>query len=424
MYRAPQLVAAAFAFSAAIAAVLFVLLPPGAVGLFRFFYISAIGGLVLSLAWRWRQARGGVSTAAVNAAQAPDAAQARPRGAGGVAISLALAWLAAGFLIRAYLEPTGMWDAIGFWNAKARAYAGMFLAGEPFRWSEPAWIHPGYPAALPLSLGGLAVALGGWSALIPIVLHLVLLLASAALFFYVAWLKPSERVGWRMIYASALLPQFFLGAGDLAADFPLSFALLSATAIAVRIREGLADVYEFALLGVLAGLMLHCKNEGFALAGLALSLALFAVGRNWRQSIRGLVICAAWVGGAVVLLALYKSAVFKPEPMPGDFAEIVARVLTPARYVAPLQALAAFHLLALLGLAALWVYCVGKRSALWMLAPFAGLQLVYVLFFVATSYDQSWHIATAFNRINFVLFPAFAALAAYLSAEPAPTTSR
>lgn len=414
IYRLPQLVVFGLVLSAGLAALLFSLLPPGAPALFRVLYISAALGAVGWLAWRWRPDPGAVWMAA---------ARNRPRGAGGLAISLALAWLAAGFLIRAGLEPLGMWDATGFWNAKARAYAAMFIAGEPFRWSEPAWIHPGYPAALPLSLGGLAVVLG-WNALLPIVFHLVLLVAGGALFFYTAWLRPGERAGWRLIYASALLPQFFLAASDQAADFPLSFALLSATAIVVRIREGLAGVYEFALLGALAGYMLHCKNEGFALAGLALTLALFAVGRNWRKFLAGLAACASVLVGAVVLFVLYKSAVFKPEPMPGDFGEIVSRLLTPERYVAPLKALAAFHVLALLGLAALWAVQVRTRAGLWMLAPFAGLQLLYLAFFTATSYDQTWHIATAFNRINFVLFPAFAALSAYLSAESAPTTSR
>jgi hypothetical protein len=417
MYRLTQWVAGGFALSVVLPAVLFALLPPGAIGLYRWLYLSAMCGSVLWFALRWRPAL-------VHASNAPAAGEAPPRGAGGIVISLALIWLAAGFVIRAWLEPTGMWDATGFWNAKARAYAEMFLAGEPFRWSEPTWIHPGYPAALPLALGGFAAALGGWSALIPIIFHLILLVAGGALFFYIAWLRPSERAGWRLIYASALLPQFFLGASDQAADFPLSFALLSATAIVVRIRERLADRFEFALLGALAGLMLHCKNEGFALAGLALTLAALAAARNWRLYLPGLCICAAMVVGAVLLLVLYKSAVFKPEPMPGEPAEILARLFTPARYVAPLKALAAFHLLALLGLAALWAFRVRTRAGLWMLAPFAGLQLVYVLFFVATSYDQTWHIATAFNRINFVLFPAFAALAAYLSAESAPTTSR
>lgn len=416
IYRCPQWLASAVVFGAGLAAVLFALLPPGSEGLFRALYLGA-AALGLGLLIRaWRPAIGTVW-------RGP--AQLRPPGAGRLALSLGLGWLALGFGVRAYLEPSGMWDATGFWNAKARAYAAMFQAGEAFRWSESFWIHPGYPAALPLGLGGLAVVLGGWHALLPIAFHFVLLIAAGALFFYVAWFKPGARAGWRLIYASALLPQVYLGASDLAGDFPLSFALLSSAAIAVRIRERLADGYEFALLGALAGYMLHCKNEGFALAGLGLCLGLFAVGPQWRGRWRELSGCAAVFAGAVVLLLLYKSAVFKPEPMPGDLTEILTRLATPARYVAPLQALAAFHALALLGLALLWVIRVRPRSGLWMLAPFAGLQLLYVAFFAATSYDQGWHIATAYNRINFVLFPAFAALAAYLSGDDAaPTTSR
>jgi hypothetical protein len=416
IYRGPQLLASAVVFSAGLAAVLFPLLPPGSAGLFRTLYIGASAAALGLLIWGWRPAIGKAWS---------DPAQPRPRGAGRLALGLGLGWLALGFGVRAYLEPSGMWDATGFWNAKARAYAAMFQAGEAFRWSEPSWIHPGYPAALPLGLGGLAVVLGSWHALLPIAFHFVLLIAAGALFFYIAWLKPGEAVGWRLIYASALLPQVYVSASDLAGDFPLCFALLASVAIAVRIRERLADGYEYALLGALAGYMLHCKNEGFALAGLALTLGLFAVGRQWRGRWRELTACVGVFAGAVVLLFLYKGAVFNPEPMPGGAAEILARLLTPERYLAPLKALAGFHLLALLGLALLWILHVRPRSGLWMLAPFAGIQALYLLFFVATSYDQSWHITTAHNRINFVVFPAFAALAAYLSGdETAPTSSR
>lgn len=320
------------------------------------------------------------------------------------------------FLGRAYVNPLGNFDGIGFWNAKSLAFTEAFLAGAPFRPSEPYWILSGYPLALPLTLSAFAILLGGWSSAIPIVFHLVTLCICQA--FLAHWLlfRFARRADWRLAAASALVAFGPVMASHLTADFALLFGLLMLHAVAVRVHDGTAKRFEMLMAGVIAGWMWNLKNEGalLALAGLAL-LALCA----WKtRSLRKLWPAFAPLAAAVLLWLWFKAVAHAPEAMPGGAEALFARALDPSRYVEPLRALVLFHVAVAAGLVLIWLFTLRHNwRDFWLFAPLLVVHGIYTAIFVVTSYDQTWHIGTAFARLQYTLFPSFALLATRLYAR-------
>lgn len=340
------------------------------------------------------------------------------RGRRRIALALIVGASALVFLGRAYVNPLGNFDGIGFWNAKSLAIAESYLAGAPFRPSEPYWILSGYPLALPLSLSAVAILSGGWSPAIPIVFHLITLCVCQAFFAHWLLFRFARRADWRLGAASALVAFGPVMASHLTADFGLLFGLLLQSAIAVRLYDGSAKRFELLLAGLIAGWMWNLKNEGalLAVAGLAL-LALCA----WRTgSVRKLWPVFTPLAAAVLLWLWFKAVAHEPAAMPGGAAAIFARALDPARYLEPLRALALFHVAVLAGLVLIWLFTL-RRSwrAFWIFSPLLVVHGIYTAIFVVTSYDQAWHIGTAFARLQYTLFPSFALLASYVHARAA-----
>lgn len=338
------------------------------------------------------------------------------RGRRRIALTLIVGVSALVFLARAYVNPLGNFDGIGFWNAKSLAIAESFLAGAPFRPSEPYWILSGYPLALPLTLSAFAILFGGWSPAIPIVFHLVALCVCQAFFAHWLLFRFARHADWRLGAASALVAFGPVMASHLTADFGLLFGLLLLNAVAVRLYDGSAKRIELLLAGVVAGWMWNLKNEGalLALAGLALA-ALCA----WRTgSLRRLWPAFTPLAAAVLLWLWFKAAAHEPAAMPGESGALLARALDPARYIEPLRALALFHVAVLSGLVLIWLFIL-RRSwrGFWMFLPTLVVHGIYTGIFVVTSYDQTWHIGTAFARLHYTLFPGFALLAAFLYAR-------
>lgn len=326
-----------------------------------------------------------------------------------------LAGACAPALVRWYFDPYGMWDGMAIWNARARAYAEAFSAGQPFVWSRPEWNHPGYPPALPLTLAAASLA-GGWGEWLPIAFACALLVGTTGLIYSAFTVNAAALKAWPFALCAASLPGLSIIASDLGADYPLAFGLAAACRLALPFSDQPGGRWNAVLFGALCAWMIQLKNEGAMLALCA--GALFVMMRWTRAELTSNLTAGTGVAAGFALLAAYKAVAPDPEAMPGEVADFLTRLLIPANYLQPAAALLQFHALHLFGLGALLVYHVFRNGRMTALAPIAAVHGAYMLIFVVTSYDQAWHIRTAFNRIQTTLWPAALIIAGYSFAHP------
>ena len=160
-------------------------------------------------------------------------------------------------------RPHGWWDAISFWNMKARFF---FRGGE--LWARAlTQVDPGrhtdYPLLLPINLCRLWVYVGSEVLVAGNVLAVVFALALLGLLWGgLCWLRSPGAASAATITLLAT-SAFVLKIGDQVADVPLSVFILGVCVLLVAQREKIttSNVFLF-LAGVCAGGAVWTKNEG------------------------------------------------------------------------------------------------------------------------------------------------------------------
>jgi hypothetical protein len=315
--------------------------------------------------------------------------------------------------------PTGGYDATAIWNLRARQ---LFLA---WRDAPAAHVDSDAPLLLPAAIAAQWAALGEVDPAVPWATSLVFALSTLALTGAVARRAGGPLAGGVAAFAAGSIP-FFVGEGlSQQADVPVAALLLGAW---LALLDGRAPA-RAALGGLLLGLLVWTKHEGWVHA--AIALAAFALARSGpfarlpgrRRSIASF--AAGLAAGALPALAqiLYwdRGRQYGVESFVGGSG--VAHAAEPQRWLAPAWALvergleapwesiwgAAFWVVAALlamGLARALRQRPTAGGALLLAAVAAAGTLVFWLAaFALTPYDPAWHLATALDRLILQVLP-------------------
>jgi hypothetical protein len=302
------------------------------------------------------------------------------------------------FFLRMSAHPHGMWDAWAAWNPKAAFFAENFLGGNPFTVQLRLGSQPGYPLALPMSLGALGSMAGGWSPILPQLAHASFFLVHWLLFFCIARRGVPAQPVWAGLCAA--LPALTFQASDQCADFPLSLALAGGTYLVTRPWDSETPILDLWIAGICAGLLPNLKNEGL-ITGLAFLAFVFWSARSQKWPMRWVFVIVVPV---LILWASYFYLRAQSPEAPRFVGDLAAYLRDPARYIAVIK----YDLLLLTVVTLLLPVALAMRTRSYAaLLPWVGLWAVYSAFFVITTYPQEWHLATAHFRLHLQFLPAF-----------------
>jgi hypothetical protein len=340
-----------------------------------------------------------------------------------------LAGAVATFILTAFKEPHGYWDAWSIWNLHAR-----FLERGGAHWSDLfttkiGWTHPDYPLLVPSIVAQAWSVMRSETAFIPAAVAFLFTFGTAALVVgAVRMLR-----GWNQaLIAGAFLlgtATFLLQGVAQYADIPLAFYMVSALALLC-----FDDVKCTVLAGAMAGFAAWTKNEGLLFI-VVLVLARCIVRLRHRTAAK-LANELKWfaVGLAPVLavVALFK---FRYAP-PGDLltgkpGEVLGHLVDFGRWVTVIEGFVK-HLFIFGSLPtlivpgiivlALYAYLVRfkvdpeRRTAVHtMIAAVVLMLLGDFAVYLLLSNRLDWQIDTSLDRILMQLWPA--ALLAFFAAS-------
>jgi|GEM_PF-6522679 len=355
--------------------------------------------------------------------------------------------LVAPVAVHSILYPLTSWDAKMIWMVKAKAlYVEPYVPNELFESDLFESSHKDYPIGFPALVAGHYAWFGGVSEQ-PVALTYVafwwswLVLVAGALVRFAGRTVRSRRGLLFCVGISVLLllsagdPLFFAGLG--LADMPLASAFLVATvALFGLVSAKRADRVAWWLLGLFAVLIgCNLKNEGASFAGLYVlisAVSFWLLNRSDRRSgdmgeqKKGLLLrslTAALPVGAFLVLPLvlwrgfvsergYRVDLFLPQDKTIqyytersiDVAQWFVREFTNAEHWG-------WALLPAILLAAGLVVCMrSQRKPLVLLAPFtllAAQLATYIVVYVTSPHDLTWHVSTSIDRLIMQLLPAF-----------------
>lgn len=314
--------------------------------------------------------------------------------------------------------PNGAWDAWAIWNLRAR-----FLATSGGEWvnafSQPLlWSHPDYPLLLPASVARGWLLAGGPEMWVPSFISLLFPLAAA---LTVAASLFERRGAYSSVTGLALIavPSYIeQGAGQMA-DLAVGFYGVLAFSLLARPREaGPAQ----ALAGAALGLAAWTKNEGLAVAAIAVLTTVAAEWRafGWQSALRSGVDLLRGLAPVLMVVAGFK-AFLAPEN------DLVAGLFAPGAITYwsdrwRTQFVASYMLTNALTwggwpvgspvwpliLMAAWPAPGRGRlepavtAAGWCLAL---LLLVFTAVYVMTPHSVAWHLQTSWHRLIAQLWP-------------------
>ncbi len=330
-----------------------------------------------------------------------------------VAAVIALATIGAGM----DRIPYGDWDGWAIYNLRARS---IYRAGYDWRDGFSALLsrsHPDYPLLLPLDVVRAWIYAGSESMAAPRLIGGVFVAATIGL-------VPSAIAALRgrpqaYIAGIVLLGYAFLlrHSSSQYADVPLMFFFAAAAAMLVLhdelAREGSAGALTLA--GLAAGLAAWTKNEGllFLVALVVAHFAVVARSRGLRGYAEQLKPLAAGLLPVLAIVVFFKLTLAPPNDLVTFAAKqsVWVKLTDPGRYLAiagELLQRAPFRVYLL----PIYAICIGSSARRTAAVAQAGLTLLllcsgYVVVYLTTPYDLSWHIYTSMDRLLVQIWPTF-----------------
>ncbi|HEX7009253.1 MAG TPA: hypothetical protein VF184_04680 [Phycisphaeraceae bacterium] len=352
-----------------------------------------------------------------------------------VGLGLALVCVVAALVLRARIQPDGLWDAWAMWNFKAR----FLYFAEP-NWTvifsaQEAGTHPDYPLLVPMTVARLWRWAGADVAWAPQVVAggatLLTLLTLTAAVTVLRGLVLGGVAGLTLLGSN-----YFIKHGmSQYADVPLSLYMLAALAVlAIWHERDRREAGLLVLAGALAGSAAWTKNEGAAFAvWFILALAVVSLGQGPQQAFRAATAAAlgvaavAWMT-ATVKLGLTQTGTDLFSNLSGEVlwqratdAERYTRIVRAGRaawvsLTHPWSILGALALVALGG----WRRPAGAWRALAVVGAILALQiLTYAAVYLLTSAQLQWHLQTSVERLFAQVWPSIVLLL-FLAARPLP----
>lgn len=322
------------------------------------------------------------------------------------------------FVLLSLKAPHGTWDAVAFWNTRARL---LFRAGEHWKdvFNLLGGVHADYPFLLPdtvvrfWSYAGRETIIAA-----PLAAFLFTFATIGLLVISLSFLRGRTQglIGGLFILST---PFFISHGASQYADVPFGFYVLAAIAL-VNISDEFAGANRglLALAGLMAGLAAWTKNEGLLfLVSLVVGLIVIEL---WRaRSIRFGRGVLAFAGGAlpVLMIAFYFKAIATTnnDLVAGQGAQSLRQLADLSRYNAIFNAVLE-QVLALnsipLALLALYAFFLKgepvqlKRTGLAASTLALSLMLAgYGIVFLTTPYDLAWHLGSSLDRLLLQLWP-------------------
>jgi hypothetical protein len=331
------------------------------------------------------------------------------------------------------LEPTGGWDARGFWNLRA-----AYLARGDGLWQLALHVnagglptdafHPSYPLFLSGFVALQWVLSPGFQPVVPAVTGLIFCLACILLLF--ASLAERKSIVLGLIAGSVFMSFRSLpeSAADQLSDILLAFALLAsvvlldqARSIQVRPAEAQSDGHSrdgWIAAGLVLGLAPWIKNEGWPFLLAAGAVVYWRCGWGaFRWLAAG---AAPGLLGTLTVKLLGDGIEYF---IPTTIGEVLAKVSDPHRWWQILvgfghKVIQAGHLwahplllLAVLALVLRLAPLAELRARMWLGTPVLALMLCDFGAYVITQFDLTWHIETSAARFVLQVSPALLWLA-------------
>jgi type IV secretory pathway VirB2 component (pilin) len=317
-------------------------------------------------------------------------------------------------------NPDGQWDAWSIWNLRAK-----FMSG-PQTWKSAVSpllesTHPDYPLLQSAFIGMVWNLTGDADAAVPLATALVFFAAVLGCLVAGLALLRGSSAGFLAGLITLTAASYSGQPPAQYADVPLSFFFL-ATLLLVALAHASGRRLALFAAGLFASFAAWTKNEGVAFAGIVL-LAYLIV--NWRaRSFR--TAAAEWTYLAAgmapgFLLTVYLKFALAPATDPlfrQGFAEILTKVVTPARHLEVLKAnlseataVAPWYahpvlLLAILAVCLRFDIREYRWDAVFGALTLAALFAVYWAVYLAST-SLTWQLSTSLSRLHVQLWPPF-----------------
>jgi hypothetical protein len=338
-----------------------------------------------------------------------------------ICVAAGFAFFLLDFQTTSSAEPTGDWDAMAIWNARAR-----FLAGGGDLWRRAVSSdmgggmvgssHPGYPLFLSGVVAMQWTAAGRFGNSVPIGTSLLISVAAFALLGAGVACRKSVTLGllaWLVLLASEVFAsQTAAQYSDLLQALAFLATLILLDAAWPEEAKAASSARLLIAAGLAVGLAAWVKNEGLPFA-----IAAFAV-VVWRFRIRGTLWTALGAApGLLAVVALKLISQGREAVFPRTVGEAVDKIATAGRWW---QAALGFGkavfeagqiwthpvlLAALLALALRFVPAAERRARVWLWIPIGVTAAAEYGIYLLTTANLDWHISTSVSRLVAQLWP-------------------
>ncbi|OGI18204.1 MAG: hypothetical protein A2287_06760 [Candidatus Melainabacteria bacterium RIFOXYA12_FULL_32_12] len=328
------------------------------------------------------------------------------------------------FLINSMNNPYGNWDGWAIWNMRARF---IFRGGESFinTFSNLIdWSHPDYPILLPAFIARCWNFVGSETQIIPVLIQLLFTFFTVLLLFSSLSLLRSKVQGLLsgMILLSSLL---FIAEGvTQCADIPISFFFLATIVLFYLQDRFVSEKYYFLLLaGVMSGLAIWTKNEGFLfLVCLIIARLLVCIPiKGYKVLFRELMWFTLGLMPVLLIVMYFKLQVAPANDIFSNltYQSISDKLLDFSRYaqltdifkhkilefsqgiVSPLLIIAYSIVIGIK------IEKEDRLNILFSFLLFIFMLIGYTFIYIITPYNLSWHAETSLHRLILQLWPTF-----------------
>jgi hypothetical protein len=336
-----------------------------------------------------------------------------------IAFYSVLVCASANFILIALRLPGGGWDAWAIWNLHARF---IFRGGE--HWTDvfssllsPS-THPDYPFLVPLTVARIWKYLGHETQLVPVIVGMVFIFATAGLIYSALTILRSKSQGLLAgLFLFSNLSFIILGTYQYA-DVPMGFFFLGSFVL-ILMQERFPENYGLSFLaGATAGFAGWTKNEGLLFLVSLFISRLMVIFLSHDRNIHKKQLLSFILGSipALEIIAYFKVN-FAPQSdlLQGQgFAQVIDKLGQVSRYVQILKASLAVIIPVLPQVILLLVYplCLGinrddknRINVATLVITMFFMACGYILIYVITPYELSWHLETSQSRLLLQLWP-------------------
>jgi hypothetical protein len=346
----------------------------------------------------------------------PQRNERRAVGLSSVLFCLLLGLAVTSFASTTAVFPHGSWDAWAIWNGRARF---LFL-GLPDLWRQAfspdlGWSHPDYPLLLPLTVARLWTFVGHDFAAMPVAVAAGF---SASLIGVLGFSIARERSVVKALVACSFLvasPVFLVWAPSQVADVPLAFFILLALTFAWTASTSTKPSSLWALAGLSAGLAAWTKNEGIVFALIFLLIRPLGQHLDLRSYGRSILASAGGAATPLLVLVAFKFLVAPPNDLMSRSIDQLIPLLTDIERIKLVMASMGRELwtgghrvvpILVIYLAASGVDRPLESRRTFVTLAVLGLLLgAYVVTYVTSPHDLSWHLRTSLDRVLLHVLP-------------------